>query len=77
MRYFVIAALLALVILVMRQKPEKPADQEIPTSAAVAQSSAVKTTAQQHSWPKSALDRAQELKQQVKRERDSNADVLR
>lgn len=70
MRYFVLAALLALAVLAFRGKSDKAPDQEIPTSAALAASP---RPASQHDWGKNAIDRAQQVKAQVKRERESNA----
>ena len=81
MRYFVFSAFVALVILVLRSKPQptSPAD-ELPTSAAVVAASehpGKGRPASQHDWAKSAIDRAQEVSAQVKRERASNSDVVR
>jgi hypothetical protein len=73
MRYFVLSALLVLAVLVLRQKPEKAQEQDLPTSAGVTQSvQSTATGASKHNWAKSALDRTQDVKQQVKRERESN-----
>ena len=71
MRYFVVVALIVLALVFWRQKkaensaPQKPA-------AAVAQAALTPRPASEHDWAKAAIDRTNEVKQKVKRERASN-----
>jgi hypothetical protein len=71
MRYFVVVALIVLGVIFLRQKkaensgPQKPAE-------AVAQATLTPRPASEHDWAKAAIDRTNEVKQQVKRERASN-----
>jgi hypothetical protein len=73
MRYFVVVALIVLGVVFLRQKkaensaPQKPA--EAVTQAQVA---LTPRPASEHDWAKAAIDRTNEVKQKVKRERASN-----
>jgi hypothetical protein len=71
MRYFVVVALIALGVIFLRQKKaENSAPQK--TAEAVAQASLTPRPASEHDWAKAAIDRTNEVKRQVKRERASN-----
>lgn len=74
MRTFVIVVLVVLGIVFYRQRV---ATSSASVSSGHADSPKVEVTlsprpASEHNWAKSAIDRAQEVKQQVKRERASN-----
>jgi hypothetical protein len=70
MRYFVVLALIVLGVIFLRQKkaensaPVKPAE--------AAQATLTPRPASEHDWAKAAIDRTNEVKQQVKRQRASN-----
>jgi cell division protein FtsX len=71
MRYFVVVALIALGVIFLRQKnAENSAPQK--TAQAVAQATLTPRPASEHDWAKAAIDRTNEVKRQVKRERASN-----
>jgi hypothetical protein len=71
MRYFVVVALIALGVIFLRQKKaENSAPQQ--TAQAVAQATLTPRPASEHDWAKAAIDRTNQVKQQVKRERASN-----
>ena len=71
MRYIVVVALIALGVIFLRQKKaENSAPQK--TAEAVAQASLTPRPAGEHDWAKAAIDRTNEVKRQVKRERASN-----
>ena len=71
MRYFVVVALIVLGVIFLRQKKaEDSAPQK--TAQAVAQATLTPRPASEHDWAKAAIDRTNEVKQQVKRERASN-----
>jgi len=71
MRYFVVVALIVLGVIFLRQKKaEDSAPQK--TTEAVAQAALTPSPAGEHDWAKAAIDRTNEVKQQVKRERASN-----
>ena len=71
MRYFVVVALIALGVIFLRQKKaEDSAPQK--TAQAVAQATLTPRPASEHDWAKAAIDRTNEVKRQVKRERASN-----
>jgi hypothetical protein len=71
MRYFVVVALIALgVIFLHHKKAENSAPQK--TAEAVPQASLTPRPASEHDWAKAAIDRTNEVKRQVKRERASN-----
>jgi len=71
MRYFVVVGLIVLGVILLRQKsaensaPKKPAE-------AVAQATLTPRPASEHDWAKAAIDRTNEVKQQVNRQRASN-----
>ena len=71
MRYFVVVALIVLGVIFLRQKK---ADDSAPqkTAQAVAQATLTPRPASEHDWAKAAIDRTNEVKRQVKRERASN-----
>ena len=71
MRYFVVVALIVLGVIFLRQKK---AENSIPqkTAEAVAQATLTPRPASEHDWAKAAIDRTNEVKRQVKRERASN-----
>jgi hypothetical protein len=71
MRYFVVVALIVLGVVFLRQK--KADDSALPKKAeAVAQASLTPRPASEHDWAKAAIDRTNEVRKQVKRERASN-----
>lgn len=71
MRYFVVVALIVLGVIFLRQKKaENSAPQK--TAQAVAQATLTPRAASEHDWAKAAIDRTNEVKRQVKRERASN-----
>ena len=71
MRYFVVFALIVLGVIFLRQKKaENSAPQK--TAETVAQAALTPRPASEHDWAKAAIDRTNEVKQQVKRERASN-----
>jgi hypothetical protein len=71
MRYFVVVALIVLGVIFLRQKKaENSAPQK--TAQAVAQATLTPRPASEHDWAKAAIDRTNEVKRQVKRERASN-----
>ena len=71
MRYFVVVALIVLGVIFLRQKKaEDSAPQKTPQ--AVAQATLTPRPASEHDWAKAAIDRTNEVKRQVKRERASN-----
>ena len=71
MRYFVVVALILFGVLFLRQKKaEKSAPSK--TAQAVAQAILTPRPASEHDWAKAAIDRTNQVRQQVKRERASN-----
>jgi len=71
MRYFVVVALIVLGVIFLRQKQtENSAPQK--AAEAVAQATLTPRPASEHDWAKAAIDRTNEVKRQVKRERASN-----
>jgi hypothetical protein len=71
MRYFVVVALIVLGVVFLRQKK---AENSVPqkTAEAVAQATLTPRPASEHDWAKAAIDRTNEVRKQVKRERASN-----
>jgi len=71
MRYFIILGFIALGVIFMRQKSQQSsvAPNSLPPKA---EATLTPRPASEHNWAKSAIDRAQEVKQQVKHERASN-----
>jgi hypothetical protein len=71
MRYIVVLALVVLGLVFLRQKT---ADSSAPKirSAAMAQATLTPRPASEHDWAKAAIDRTNEVRQKVKRERASN-----
>ena len=71
MRYFVVVALIVLGVFFLRQKKaENVAPQK--TTEAMAQATLTPRPASEHDWAKAAIDRTNEVRQKVKRERASN-----
>ena len=71
MRHFFVVALIVLGVIFLRQKKaEDSAPQK--TAQAVAQATLTPRPASEHDWAKAAIDRTNEVKRQVKRERASN-----
>ena len=71
MRYSVVVALIVLGVIFLRQKnAENSAPQKPPE--AVAQATLTPRPASEHDWAKAAIDRTNEVRQKVKRERASN-----
>ena len=71
MRYFVIIVLFVGGVIFLRQQTtQKEPSKE--TVQVVAQPTLTPRPASEHDWAKAAIDRANEVKQQVKRERASN-----
>jgi hypothetical protein len=71
MRYFIVITLIVLGVIFLRQKKaEDSAPQK--TTEAVAQATLTPRPASEHDWAKAAIDRTNEVKRQVKRERASN-----
>jgi hypothetical protein len=71
MRYLIVVALIVLGVIFLRQKK---AENSVPqkTAEAVAQATLTPRPASEHDWAKAAIDRTNEVKKQVKRERASN-----
>jgi hypothetical protein len=71
MRYFVVVGLVVLGIVFLRQKSQENAvtPNSLPPKP---EATLTPRPASEHNWAKSAIDRAQSVKQQVKRERASN-----
>ena len=71
MRYFFVVVLIVLSVIFLRQKKaENSAPQK--TAQAVAQATLTPRPASEHDWAKAAIDRTNEVRQKVKRERASN-----
>jgi len=70
MRYFIVIGLIALGVVFMRQKSQE--NSVTPTTPPKPEAALTPRPASEHNWAKSAIDRTQEVKQQVKRERASN-----
>jgi len=71
MRYFFVVALIVLGVIFLRQKKEENSVSQ-KTAQAVAQATLTPRPASEHDWAKAAIDRTNEVKRQVKRERASN-----
>ena len=71
MRYFVVVALIVLGVIFLRQKKVENSAPQKPTEA-VAPAALTPRPASEHDWAKAAIDRTNEVKRQVKRERASN-----
>ena len=70
MRYFIVVALVVLGVIFLRQKTAENSAPQKPAKAA--QAALTPRPASEHDWAKAAIDRTNEVKQQVKRERASN-----
>lgn len=71
MRYIVILALVVLGVIFLRQKTADNSAPKTP-AATVAQVTLTPRPASEHDWAKAAIDRTNEVRQKVKRERASN-----
>lgn len=72
MRYFVIVALIVAGVIFFHQQTTQKADAPKKTAEATAQSTLTPRPASEHDWAKAAIDRTNEVRRQVKRERASN-----
>jgi len=72
MRYFVIIALVVAGVIFLRQQTAQKAAAPKKTAEVAAQPTLTPRPASEHDWAKAAIDRANEVRQQVKRERASN-----
>jgi hypothetical protein len=74
MRYVIIVGLAALGIIFYRQKSTERSPDQVASAehASSLQPTLTPRPASEHNWAKSAIDRAQDVKKQVKRERASN-----
>jgi hypothetical protein len=71
MRYFVIVALIVTGVIFWRQQRTPKEPPKKPAQVAV-QPALTPRPASEHDWAKAAIDRTNEVRQQVKRERASN-----
>jgi cell division protein FtsN len=71
MRYFIVVALIVLGVIFLRQKQSENSSPQ-KTAKAVAQAALTPRPASEHDWAKAAIDRTNEVRQKVKRERASN-----
>jgi cell division protein FtsN len=71
MRYFVVVALIAGGLIFWRQQTMQKEEPE-KTAEVKAQPTLTPRPASEHDWAKAAIDRTNEVRQQVKRERASN-----
>jgi hypothetical protein len=71
MRYFVILVLIVAGVIFLRQQTTPKEAPKKPVQAA-AQPTLAPRPASEHDWAKAAIDRTNEVRQQVKRERASN-----
>ena len=71
MRYFVIVALIVGGAIFLRQQTTQKEAPKNPAQVA-AQPTLTPRPASEHNWAKAAIDRTNEVRQQVKRERASN-----
>ena len=71
MRYFFVVALIVLGVIFLKQKKAEDSAPQKPTEA-VAQATLTPRPASEHDWAKAAIDRTNEVRQKVKRERASN-----
>jgi cell division protein FtsN len=72
MRYFVIVALIVGGVIFLRQQTTQKAEAQKKTAQEAAQQTLTPRPASEHDWAKAAIDRTNEVRQQVKRERASN-----
>ena len=72
MRYFVILALIVAGVIFLRQQTTHKAEVPKRTAQVAAQPTLTPRPASEHDWAKAAIDRTNEVRQQVKRERASN-----
>ncbi len=72
MRYFAIVALIVAGVVFWRQQTAHKTDSPKKTAQVVAQPTLTPRPASEHDWAKAAIDRTNEVRQQVKRERASN-----
>ena len=72
MRYFVIVALIVGGVIFLRQQTTQNAEAPKKAAQVAAQPTLTPRPASEHDWAKAAIDRTNEVRQQVKRERASN-----
>jgi cell division protein FtsN len=72
MRYFVIIALIVAGVIFLHQQTAPKAEAAKKNAPAAAQPTLTPRPASEHDWAKAAIDRTNEVRQQVKRERASN-----
>ena len=72
MRYIVIVALLVAGVIFLRQRTMEKAEAPKKTAEVTVQQTLTPRPASEHDWAKAAIDRTNEVRQQVKRERASN-----
>jgi cell division protein FtsN len=72
MRYFVIIALIVAGVIFFRQQTTQKTEGPKKTAQVAAQPTLTPRPASEHDWAKAAIDRTNEVRQQVKRERTSN-----
>jgi len=71
MRYFIIVALIVTGVIFLRHQTSQKEAPKTPAQVA-AQPTLTPRPASEHDWAKAAIDRTNEVRQQVKRERASN-----
>ncbi|PYL50051.1 MAG: hypothetical protein DMF40_00400 [Verrucomicrobia bacterium] len=72
MRYFVIIALIVAGVIFLHQQTAQKAEAAKKNAPAAAKPTLTPRPASEHDWAKAAIDRTNEVRQQVKRERASN-----
>ena len=72
MRYFVIIALIVAGVIFLHQQTAQKAEAAKKNTPAATQPTLTPRPASEHDWAKAAIDRTNEVRQQVKRERASN-----
>ena len=72
MRYIVIVALIVAGVIFLRQQTTQKAETSKKTAQLAAQPTLTPRPASEHDWAKAAIDRTNEVRQQVKRERATN-----
>jgi hypothetical protein len=72
MRVFVIVAFIAAGVIFLRQQTTQKAEAPKKPAQVAGQPTLTPRRASEHDWAKAAIDRTNEVRQQVKRERASN-----
>ena len=72
MRYFVIVGLIVGGVIFWRQQTTQKAEAPKKTAQVATQPTLTPRPASEHDWAKAAIDRTNEVRRQVKRERASN-----